>query len=244
MARIRTIKPEFWSHPILARQDDATKLMAISLLNFSDDEGYFHAEPNLVRGFCRPFDDDSTITKKCLENLSKIGYISISENEFYGPIGLIEKFSEHQRIDRPNDSKLKSYYSSKDRRKIVDKSKEERKGKGKERKGLEFSPDAVFLNEFSKTKFDEKYISGKSLKMFDDLLRLDKYSKEEIVNAISWARADEFWSKNFLSPLKLRSNDKNGVKYIDRFLVKAPKIYINPVQQEQFPFGTPRHLVQ
>ena len=167
MARIRTIKPEFWSHPILARQDDATKLMAISLLNFADDEGYFHAEPNLVRGFCRPFDDDSMITKRCLDNLSKIGYISISENELYGPIGLIEKFTEHQRIDRANDSKLKSYYSSNNLRIIVDDAKEEGKGKerkGRERKYKEFIPPT---EEEVKIYFKEnKYKEEAAIKMF------------------------------------------------------------------------------
>jgi hypothetical protein len=32
------------------------------------------------------------------------------------------------------------------------------------------------------------------------------------------ARGDPFWSKNFLSPLKLRDKDDNKVLYIDRFL--------------------------
>lgn len=129
MPRIRTIKPDFWSHPILSKQDDPTRLMAIALLNYADDEGYFYAEPNLVRGFCRPFDDNSTITRRCLDNLSKIGYISICKNENYGSIGRIEKFLAHQKIDRATDSKLKQYYSTNPRRTLDEPSTPERKGK-------------------------------------------------------------------------------------------------------------------
>lgn len=164
MARIRTIKPEFWAHPVMAKQDDATRLMAIALLNFADDEGYFHAEPNLVRGFCRPFDDNSTITRRCLDNLSKISYITIHDNPDYGFIGFIEKFSDHQRIDRPSTSKLKEYYSTNVRRVLDDDSLLE--GKGKERKGIR--RDVEFINdniknawlkwvEYKKTQFKFEY---------------------------------------------------------------------------------------
>jgi hypothetical protein len=167
MARIRTIKPEFWSHPLLGKQDDSTKLMAISLLNFADDEGYFHAEPNLVRGFCRPFDDNSTITRRCLDNLSKIGYISICENENYGPIGRIETFTQHQRIDRANESKLKDYYSTNARRTLDEQSTEEGKGKGKEgkrnRKGF-IPPTLDQVKEYFKEK---GYKESVAIKMFD-----------------------------------------------------------------------------
>lgn len=143
MARIRTIKPEFWNSPIMGKQDDSTKLLAIALLNYADDEGFFHAEPNLIRGFCRPFDDNSTITRRCIDNLVKIEYISICINELYGEIGLIEKFHIHQKIDRPTPSKLKCYYSTNTRRILDEHSLPERngkEGKGKERKGREFTP--------------------------------------------------------------------------------------------------------
>ena len=161
MARIRTIKPEFWAHPLLGKLDDATKLMAIALLNYADDHGYFHAEPNLVRGFCRPFDDNSTITRRCLENLAKIEYISVCTNEDYGLIGYIENFTKHQRVDRPNDSKLVRYYSTNDRRMIDEASTPEkegkRKGKGKG-KGSDFVPpsEIEIINYFLENGYKEE----------------------------------------------------------------------------------------
>lgn len=45
----------------------------------------------------------------------------------------------------------------------------------------------------------------------------------EMSEAISWARSEPFWSTNFLSPMKLREKDKNGVMYIDRFLEQYRK---------------------
>lgn len=130
MARIRTVKPEFWSHPILGRMADSTKTMAIALLNLADDEGFFLADPILVRNFARPFDDDSSITRRSLDDLSRIGWISILDNPSHGPIGKVVNFKVHQRIDRPKPSKLSIYFESTTNRRLVDEgSTEERKGK-------------------------------------------------------------------------------------------------------------------
>ena len=118
MARIRTIKPEFWGHPVMGRLEDAAKALALALLNMADDEGYFLADPALVRSFARPFDDDSTIARRCLDTLSKAGWIEVREHPVHGPIGLVINFRDHQAIDRPKASKIKDYFSTIDRRQI------------------------------------------------------------------------------------------------------------------------------
>ena len=79
---------------------------------------------------------------------------------------------------------------------------------------------AFSLNEWAKLFFNEKFIGNNSYDTFDKLTRIDNYKSDEIKEAILWARNDDFWSANFLSPLKLRNKDKNGVKYIDIFLAK------------------------
>jgi hypothetical protein len=79
------------------------------------------------------------------------------------------------------------------------------------------------LNDWAAPFFHEKYLGQKSLEVFDKLTRIDGYQPEQIQKAIEWARADDFWSSNFLSPVKLRNKDKNGVKYIDVFLAKLLK---------------------
>ena len=52
---------------------------------------------------------------------------------------------------------------------------------------------------------------------FDALVRIDKRDPEEIWRVAKWARADSFWASRFLSPLKLRKRNQEGVTYFDAF---------------------------
>lgn len=124
--RIRTIKPEFWPHPIMARQPDEVRLCAIALLNVADDEGYFLASPALVRSEVWPFDEDSSRARRGLDTLASIGWVEIRNHPTHGPIGKVVNFSKHQRIDRPSASKIASYFlderSTNDRRALDERS--------------------------------------------------------------------------------------------------------------------------
>lgn len=105
MARIRTIKPEFWQNEDLSTLSLHARLLAIALLNFSDDEGYFLANPSLVRAACFPFDEDSRNVHGSLQELSMIGYVSV-KNVSGKLIGKVCKFLDHQRIEKAQKSKL------------------------------------------------------------------------------------------------------------------------------------------
>ena len=89
---------------------DASKLLAIGLLNLADDEGYFFADPRMVRNALRPMDDDSGITTVALRELSEIGYISIKKHPSHGDIAKIESFLSHQVINKPKSSSIKDLY--------------------------------------------------------------------------------------------------------------------------------------
>lgn len=52
-------------------------------------------------------------------------------------------------------------------------------------------------------------------KCYVQLREIDKRSKAEIAKICEYGRNDDFWCKNFLSPLKLRRKDKSGVQYYD-----------------------------
>ena len=61
-------------------------------------------------------------------------------------------------------------------------------------------------------------------------VRIDKYSLDEIYLAVKNARESDFWKNNFLTLLKLRNHDKNGIMYIHRFIennrkYNKPKCY-------------------
>lgn len=116
MARIRTVKPEFWRHPVYARLPDNIQLLALSLLTMADDEGYFRAEAELVRGDVQPFREDLASISRGIQELSRVGWIEVARNSEQGQIGRICNFSKHQRVDHPTPSKLKTYFLEKDSR--------------------------------------------------------------------------------------------------------------------------------
>lgn len=60
-------------------------------------------------------------------------------------------------------------------------------------------------------------------KTFDELVRIDRRTPDDIRRVSAWARSDQFWSSNFMSPAKLRKKNKDGVSYFDVFAAKALK---------------------
>lgn len=106
------MKPEFWTHPLLSKLQDHSRLMAIGVLNLADDEGYFRAESALVRAALRPFDDGTEKTTEALRELSSIGYVTVFHHAEGGVIGKVINFRKHQKINKPSPSKLRQYDDS------------------------------------------------------------------------------------------------------------------------------------
>ena len=48
--------------------------------------------------------------------------------------------------------------------------------------------------------------------------RIDGYDLRKVYEMVKKMRDDQFWSGNFLSILKLRNKDKNGILWVDRFM--------------------------
>jgi hypothetical protein len=145
--RIRTIKPEFWLHEGLCGCTEFARLMAIALLNWADDHGYFMAHPSLLRGSLFPFLDDSKKIPGTLQELSRVGWIELGTDNQGRPVGRVINFNKHQRVDKPQASKIKDFFTFQDHSKNVpgtflDDSKEEWNGMewNKERKGTPLPP--------------------------------------------------------------------------------------------------------
>lgn len=64
---------------------------------------------------------------------------------------------------------------------------------------------------------------NKWLDCLDKLERLDGYSLQVVYFISKKARQDDFWQANFLSVLKLRQSNKQGVKYVDLFKERFAK---------------------
>ena len=123
----------------MSRQSAEVRLLAIAILNYADDEGYFYADEELIRGAIFPR-EESTSIRRTIDELSSIGYLELEHSETHGQIGRVVSFSEHQRVDRPKPSKIRSLWGprtvdehSTNNRRTIDGGKE---GKGKEGKGV------------------------------------------------------------------------------------------------------------
>jgi hypothetical protein len=111
--RIRTVKPDFWTHEEMGKSSDFTQLLAIALLNYSDDEGYFEAHPLMIRGAVFPLRHDYRKITVSLHDLCLIGYVEIAKIAAETPryIGRVVKFAKHQVVNHAKPSKLKVYYN-------------------------------------------------------------------------------------------------------------------------------------
>lgn len=93
----------------MSRLSDSAKLLAIGLLNYADDEGFFQADARLVRAALRPLDEDSSIVTAALDELTRAEWIKVENHANFGPIGCVLTFRMHQRISKPYPSRLAPY---------------------------------------------------------------------------------------------------------------------------------------
>lgn len=114
MARIRTIKPEFWRSPDIMQLDLFQRLLYIGMWNLSDDEGRGEYNPAAIAA-------DLFLTEY---SLNPHGVLTQVENAFteYSNRGMIRLYRvkkrdyfeiinwrDHQRINRPSASKFPSF---------------------------------------------------------------------------------------------------------------------------------------
>lgn len=109
VARIRTIKPEFWTDSKTGTLSDRATKLFIGMLTFSDDYGVVEFDLPSLRAKIFPFSmetPEEVIGKALLEELLPRGLLTMfgySENEAppYRRYLFITNFPRHQRIDRP-----------------------------------------------------------------------------------------------------------------------------------------------
>lgn len=107
MARIRTIKPEFWTDEDMAEVSEPACLLAIGLLNYADDEGYFNANPKLIKAAVFPIREPSVPIPVLIRELSNCGYLSMFSTPDGKHFGVITNFLKHQVVNKPKESKIK-----------------------------------------------------------------------------------------------------------------------------------------
>ena len=100
MARIRTIKPEFWEDEKLAKLPVHARLLFIGTWNFADDNGVLLANPVLMKSHIFPYEDIGISTiSEWIDILVENGMLI--RTTYNGKNYLvIRKFLIHQKINR------------------------------------------------------------------------------------------------------------------------------------------------
>ena len=106
MARIRTIKPSFWSDEAVADLSRDARLVLVGLISSADDEGRFLASHSAISGYLFPHDDIvPTKLRKWLDEIEGTGIVrfySVNRREY----GAFPNWKKHQRISKPQKSAL------------------------------------------------------------------------------------------------------------------------------------------
>lgn len=106
MARIRSIKPDFFTSPDIAALSIPARMTFVGLWTYCDDSGRGYDDPRLVKAAVWPLDDDRTITDVAadLKELTKRG--QIRRYRVDGRAYLQVCNWQHQKISHPTPSKL------------------------------------------------------------------------------------------------------------------------------------------
>jgi hypothetical protein len=104
MARIRSIKPEFWKSEAIAKHTFFTRLVFIGLWTYVDDNGVGLDNPKLIVAELFPLEDDyAKVSRDLRESLASLADAGrIARYTVDGKAYLsITNWAEHQKIDRP-----------------------------------------------------------------------------------------------------------------------------------------------
>lgn len=110
MARIRTIKPEFWTDSKIVQLPYEARLLFIGMWNFSDDEGYVASDPEQLRLQILPNDDVNI--DELIDLLWATGLIELASGGDRDWI-VVKNFTEHQKVSHPTKSVIAPEVSGK-----------------------------------------------------------------------------------------------------------------------------------
>lgn len=239
--RIRQIKPQFWENEKLGGLSRDARLLAIGLISYSDDEGYFNANERLIMTRLFPFEEETLNIGEMLAGLEGIDYVRFHAGQDGRTYGQIVNWQRHQKTNRPNPSKIRelcgitesslnSYDDSVNDHGVLPIGKGIRKGKGNST-GRKAEPSCESLDSFPQEVQDLVQLFVDTVpqkvtpnlqdgwaKIINDCIRLDNRPISELRQVIMFGRQDEFWESRFRSPKRLRRKNGDGQYYYDVFL--------------------------
>lgn len=100
MARIRTIKPEFWQDEKLAPLPPIDRLVFLGLISMADDAGRLVDSSRMLNGLLFPHTDDDC--RKSLETLARLSRVFRYTSNSGQKLLQIVHWENHQRVDNPS----------------------------------------------------------------------------------------------------------------------------------------------
>jgi hypothetical protein len=108
VARIRSIKPEYWKSEAIASLSMQTRLTFIALWSYVDDNGVGKDNDRLIAAEIYPLEDDPRATlahvHRSLDELAHAGRITRYTNDGRSYVH-VTNWAEHQKIDRPGKAR-------------------------------------------------------------------------------------------------------------------------------------------
>lgn len=108
MARIRTIKPEFWEDERIAELGFCARLLFIGSWNLADDEGLLRWTPDYIGASLFMYDGmDATRVADLMAEVVATGLVHpYTGGRTNQRLAYVVNFAKHQRINRPSPPKL------------------------------------------------------------------------------------------------------------------------------------------
>lgn len=208
MARIRTIKPQFWQSLTLAECSTNARLLFVAMLNFADDSGRLQWEPRLLKAFAFPYDDFShSDVWEWMGELHGADLVTVYTAGGNGyKYAQINSFREHQRIDRPSPSNIPAPQFDEDstnvRREFVESSLWEKEKEGK-RKRKSREANSTNVRRFEPPTIDEAMAYASEIEMaeaevhnFHDHFQSNGWKVSGKTPMKDWKAAMRKWQRN------------------------------------------------
>jgi hypothetical protein len=159
MARIRTIKPDFFSSEDITLLTPLARLFYVSLWCESDKEGRFEFKPGTLKN--RYFPADKADINKLMDELLDGGLVKLYQPEGYPVLGVVCSFKKHQVINnRESESVLPPFSAdaalTRESGVKAEGRKEGKEGRGKEgRKEEDVRVDKRSFGEFGHVRLSD-----------------------------------------------------------------------------------------
>ena len=221
------------------------KLMFGELTSLTNEKGFCYASNEY---FANLYGVSKTSISKWISNLEKNKFIKIKmvyqrgtkqikERRIYiAPLLKKSSIPIEEKLNTPIEEKLKGNIYNKLNNKEKNNTTKSKKRQFDSNIENAFPHFAALFPLKYRPKTDAQ--TNKWLDCLDKLQRLDGYDLRDVYKVAKNLRNDEFWSNNFLSILKFRNNDKNGIKYIDRFMVQ------HKAKQKPIGFSKVKNLIE